>query len=325
MGSCGRSSGGSGSGVRQYVRSKVPRLRWTPDLHSCFLHAINALGGQHKATPKLVLQLMNVPDLTISHVKSHLQMYRSMKPDLSNQEEDKNSAEEKTKQPFVDVVRTAAAAHARHDYHHLSSSSPSSSSSLVFQLNPCPLPSKRGGRTEESASWGMSSEKHKVGKGREKRRIICEEECCCLFCGLNKNPPTPSPYFCNATQPPECPNHSSSLNAFCNLPPFIPTHQELDFFKVVEGGGKEEKWKTSKKRKRESEEEKDEEEGCRLSLSLSILPPPSTQTSNNNASSTSEISEAAAISSCSNPNPNPNFGLLLKPPILNLDLSLCID
>jgi hypothetical protein len=32
-------------GVRQYNRSKVPRLRWTPDLHHCFVHAIHKLGG----------------------------------------------------------------------------------------------------------------------------------------------------------------------------------------------------------------------------------------------------------------------------------------
>ena len=42
MGSCGR----EGS-VRQYVRSKVPRLRWTPELHRCFVHAIDSLGGHH--------------------------------------------------------------------------------------------------------------------------------------------------------------------------------------------------------------------------------------------------------------------------------------
>lgn len=35
----------SGS-VRQYVRSKTPRLRWTPDLHLCFVHAVERLGGQ---------------------------------------------------------------------------------------------------------------------------------------------------------------------------------------------------------------------------------------------------------------------------------------
>jgi hypothetical protein len=33
-------------GVRQYNRSKVPRLLWTPDLHLCFVHAIHKLGGQ---------------------------------------------------------------------------------------------------------------------------------------------------------------------------------------------------------------------------------------------------------------------------------------
>lgn len=32
--------------VRRYVRSKLPRLRWTPDLHRSFVHAIQRLGGQ---------------------------------------------------------------------------------------------------------------------------------------------------------------------------------------------------------------------------------------------------------------------------------------
>ena len=34
------------NGVRQYVRSKMPRLRWTPDLHHSFMHAVERLGGQ---------------------------------------------------------------------------------------------------------------------------------------------------------------------------------------------------------------------------------------------------------------------------------------
>lgn len=34
------------SSVRPYIRSKMPRLRWTPELHLRFMHAVERLGGQ---------------------------------------------------------------------------------------------------------------------------------------------------------------------------------------------------------------------------------------------------------------------------------------
>ncbi|KAH7533698.1 putative Myb family transcription factor At1g14600 [Ziziphus jujuba] len=66
-------------GVRQYNKSEFPRLRWTPQLHQLFVEAVEGLGGKNKATPKRILQTMSVKGLKISHVKSHLQMYRSGK------------------------------------------------------------------------------------------------------------------------------------------------------------------------------------------------------------------------------------------------------
>ncbi|KAK4377471.1 hypothetical protein RND71_003767 [Anisodus tanguticus] len=70
---------------RPYVRSKMVRLRWTPNLHRRFVHAVERLGGHDRATPKLVLQLMDIKGLDIAHVKSHLQMYRSKKIDDPSQ------------------------------------------------------------------------------------------------------------------------------------------------------------------------------------------------------------------------------------------------
>ncbi|KAL4451568.1 hypothetical protein ABPG75_007230 [Micractinium tetrahymenae] len=56
---------------------KKGRLRWTAQLHTQFVAAVEQLGGAFAATPKRILAVMAIPNLTLLQVKSHLQKYRN--------------------------------------------------------------------------------------------------------------------------------------------------------------------------------------------------------------------------------------------------------
>ncbi|XP_020412567.1 two-component response regulator ORR24 [Prunus persica] len=55
---------------------KKPRAVWTPELHLKFTAALSALGDL-KSRPKAILKLMNVPNITVRQVASHLQKYKN--------------------------------------------------------------------------------------------------------------------------------------------------------------------------------------------------------------------------------------------------------
>ncbi|KAL5229566.1 hypothetical protein ABZP36_028342 [Zizania latifolia] len=105
---------------------RAPRMRWTSTLHARFVHAVELLGGHDRATPKSVLELMDVKDLTLAHVKSHLQMYRTVKnterPAVSSDQADgfeNGSAGEICDETSLELhggrPESSAAAAARHD------------------------------------------------------------------------------------------------------------------------------------------------------------------------------------------------------------------
>ncbi|KAL1196357.1 putative Myb family transcription factor [Cardamine amara subsp. amara] len=87
------------STMRPYTRSTMSPMRWTSDLHRIFVQAVEQLGGDRSATPKKILKIMDdviilkrslrLTDerrVTISQVKSHLQMYRNMDREESTEE-----------------------------------------------------------------------------------------------------------------------------------------------------------------------------------------------------------------------------------------------
>ncbi|CAH2052496.1 unnamed protein product [Thlaspi arvense] len=73
-----------------YTSDDKARLRWSSDLHDCFVNAVAKLGGPDKATPKSVKEMMEVEGIALHHVKSHLQKFRLGKCNIRDESDPYN-------------------------------------------------------------------------------------------------------------------------------------------------------------------------------------------------------------------------------------------
>ncbi|XP_009784028.1 putative Myb family transcription factor At1g14600 isoform X2 [Nicotiana sylvestris] len=327
MGNCERNNGG----VRQYTRSKVPRLRWTPHLHQCFLLAIQKLGGHDKATPKLVLQMMDVRGLTISHVKSHLQMYRSMKNDVNWQGERSKSQPGKLqsledghshlqqKEVCVEEEKVLR-------YHSCCSPTIETLESPFMLLPPKRARMETTSCKPESLQNCRERIREAVANysysGDDYMQTINYTE----KSGVNKEGITAFRWqqICDTQREaavlPLCHTASPSLDFFQTSNLLTNAVQESKHLKL--SMQEDENWKSSKKRKFDQSlrkikngEEEEEEDSCRLSLSLSLHHPCGQRSST--SASTNE-----AISSYSDCNYWNSFS---EKHSLNLDLSIALS